>query len=119
MLVAAALLAVIGALVFSGSMPAPILWIYAVASVVTFAAYGVDKSAAVHGRRRISERTLHVLAFLGGWPGALVAQVVFRHKTAKLSFRIVLWMTVALHCAALVWWVTEGHEVVGGGVVRR
>ena len=89
-----------------------IVCIYAVVSLVTFAAYGLDKSAAVHARRRISERTLHVLAFLGGWPGALVAQRVFRHKTRKVSFRILLWITVALHCAALTWWLTLQEPAV-------
>jgi len=29
---------------------------------------------------------------------------VFRHKTQKVSFRIVFWATVALNCSALVWW---------------
>ncbi|MGV8663884.1 DUF1294 domain-containing protein, partial [Pseudomonas aeruginosa] len=34
---------------------------------------------------------------LGGWPGALVAQQVFRHKTRKLSFQLVFWGIVLLH----------------------
>jgi uncharacterized membrane protein YsdA (DUF1294 family) len=43
------------------------------------------------------------MAVIGGWPGALVAQEVFRHKSRKLSFRRVLWTTVALNCGALIW----------------
>ncbi|WP_153605141.1 DUF1294 domain-containing protein, partial [Pseudomonas aeruginosa] len=40
---------------------------------------------------------LHLFELLGGWPGALVAQQVFRHKTRKLSFQLVFWGIVLLH----------------------
>ena len=66
-------------------------------SLVCFVAYGLDKQRAVTGSRRISERTLHLLAFFGGWPGALIGQRHFRHKTQKVSFRIVFWMLLVLH----------------------
>jgi uncharacterized membrane protein YsdA (DUF1294 family) len=66
-------------------------------SLVCFVAYGLDKRRAVNGYRRIPERTLHLLAFLGGWPGALIGQRHFRHKTQKVSFRIVFWMLLVLH----------------------
>ena len=68
-----------------------------VMSFATFLAYGSDKGQAATGRRRIPERTLHLLAFLGGWPGAFLGQRQFRHKTQKVSFRIVFWITVILH----------------------
>ncbi|GAA1507240.1 DUF1294 domain-containing protein [Agromyces terreus] len=71
-------------------------------SVVAFAAYGLDKAAAGRaGRRRTPESTLHLLGLLGGWPGALVAQQLFRHKTRKRSFRRVFWFTVVLNVLAL------------------
>ncbi|MBD3941889.1 DUF1294 domain-containing protein [Microbacterium sp. NEAU-LLC] len=78
------------------------LWIpvlYLVMSVVGFAAYGVDKSAARAGRRRVSEQTLLTVGVLGGWPGALIAQQVFRHKTRKRSFRRMFWLTVLINVA--------------------
>jgi uncharacterized membrane protein YsdA (DUF1294 family) len=68
-----------------------------VMSLVCFLAYGFDKRRAVNGGRRVSERTLHLMAFLGGWPGALMGQRQFRHKTQKLTFRIVFWIVVVLH----------------------
>lgn len=70
-----------------------------VMSVVCFAAYGLDKRRAGNGGRRVPERTLHVLAFLGGWPGAMLGQRQFRHKTKKLSFLVVFWFVVILHVA--------------------
>jgi len=76
-----------------------LLGVYTVMSAVTFVAYWADKSAARHGRGRTSERTLHILALGGGWPGALVAQRVFRHKTRKQPFRGIFWVTVVSNCA--------------------
>lgn len=68
-----------------------------VMSLVCFLAYGLDKRRASNGGRRVSERTLHLLAFLGGWPGAWLGQRQFRHKTQKVTFRLVFWMVVILH----------------------
>ncbi len=67
-------------------------------SLISFMTYGWDKRRAVRGGRRVPERTLHLLAFFGGWPGAWLGQRQFRHKTQKLEFRIVFWMMVLLHC---------------------
>jgi uncharacterized membrane protein YsdA (DUF1294 family) len=70
-----------------------------VMSLISFVAYGLDKRQAIRDGRRVPERTLHVMALLGGWPGALLAQRQFRHKTQKRSFRIVFWFVVLLHFA--------------------
>lgn len=66
-------------------------------SAVTFAAYGWDKRQAKTEGQRIPEKRLHLLAFLGGWPGAIVGQKTFRHKTQKLSFTILTWAAAILH----------------------
>ncbi len=70
-----------------------------VMSIVTFVVYGFDKRRAGNGGRRVPERTLHCLALLGGWPGALLAQRQLRHKTKKSSFLIIFWIVVLLHIA--------------------
>ncbi|WP_347978800.1 DUF1294 domain-containing protein [Microbacterium sp. ProA8] len=75
--------------------------LYGAASLVTFAAYGIDKSAARRGATRISEQTLLLLGLVGGWPGALVAQQLFRHKTRKRSFRRAFWGTVGVNVLVL------------------
>lgn len=78
----------------------PPLWfavVYVGASLVTFFAYYRDKVAAASKGRRTRESNLHLLALFGGWPGALVAQQVLRHKSTKQEFRTVFWATVALN----------------------
>lgn len=84
---------------------APVLLLtpYCLFSVVGFAMYRADKLAAVRGAWRTPEADLHAIALLGGWPGALVARRVFRHKTRKQPFRTIFWGTVIANCVALAW----------------
>lgn len=84
------------------TLPLLAAW-YCVASVVTLVVYGVDKRAAQRGSRRVPEGMLHAMALLGGWPGALVAQRLFHHKTLKTSFQLVFWLTTALNCGGAAW----------------
>jgi uncharacterized membrane protein YsdA (DUF1294 family) len=84
-----------------------VLWIAAAASVVAFVAFARDKAAARLGTRRTPEFVLHFLGALGGWPGALVAQHVFHHKTRKLEFQIVFWLTVVSHVGVVSWLATR------------
>jgi uncharacterized membrane protein YsdA (DUF1294 family) len=51
----------------------------------------------------------------GGWPGALLAQRTLRHKSSKMEFQRVYWITVALNCAALGFLMTEnGSDLLTG-----
>ncbi|MBE9610716.1 DUF1294 domain-containing protein [Chitinilyticum piscinae] len=70
-------------------------------STIAFAAYGLDKARAQSGAWRIAEGTLHGWALLGGWPGAWLAQRVFRHKTRKGSFRCMYLATLLLNLAGI------------------
>lgn len=76
---------------------------YLLLSLLCFAAYAADKAAARRGARRTPESTLHGLALLGGWPGALLAQQYLRHKSVKAEFRQVFWLTVGGNLVALIW----------------
>lgn len=83
----------------------PPVWLaggYLGLSLLTFLAYALDKSAAVRGGWRTPEKTLHLLALAGGWPGALLAQQLLRHKSSKQPFRTVFWATVVLNVGGLV-----------------
>jgi len=94
-------------------IPRTLLSIYLVMSLLCYAAYALDKQAAVAGRRRIAESNLHLLALFGGWPGARIAQHRFRHKTQKVTFRRLFWVTVGLNLAVLAWLMTpEGSSLL-------
>lgn len=83
-------------LVVSLVWQAPYGWflLYLTVSLVTFALYAIDKQQAAIGAMRVPEPRLHLLALVGGWPGALLAQQFLRHKTVKASFRRGFWITV-------------------------
>jgi uncharacterized membrane protein YsdA (DUF1294 family)/cold shock CspA family protein len=97
----------VAGVVLAGRLPVAVLLLYLGASVVAFAVYGLDKSAARDGRGRTAERTLHLFGLAGGWPGALVAQRVFRHKSSKVEFQRVFWVTVVVNCLGFGWLLTE------------
>jgi uncharacterized membrane protein YsdA (DUF1294 family)/cold shock CspA family protein len=84
-----------------GELPALLFWAFSGMSSFVFILYGLDKWAAKREAQRTPENTLQFCALLGGWPGALLAQQVFRHKSRKLSFQIVFWFTVVLNCGVL------------------
>ena len=96
-------LAAVCGLAARGTLPPAVPAVYLAASAAAAIAYRVDKSAAQTGAWRTSERTLHLLALIGGWPGALIAQRIFRHKSQKASFQLAFWTTVALNCGALLY----------------
>jgi uncharacterized membrane protein YsdA (DUF1294 family) len=74
---------------------------YGVLSLASFMAYGADKSAARRGTSRMSEQTLLTMGLAGGWPGALAAQQLFRHKTRKRTFRRAFWTTIVVNLLLL------------------
>jgi len=74
-------------------------------NAVTVLLYGYDKRQAIVGRGRVPEVILHAAALVGGSPGALIAQMLFRHKTKKFKFRLVFVGIIALQClAAFGYW---------------
>lgn len=100
--IAASFLLLLTGLVLFERLPFAVLAIYSIASLIAFLTYAWDKMAAQQHRRRTAESTLHLLGLCGGWPGALIAQHVFRHKTRKRSFIVSFWYTVVINCGTLV-----------------
>jgi uncharacterized membrane protein YsdA (DUF1294 family) len=81
------------------------VWILAAlvgVNVWTYGCFCFDKHCARAGLRRIPERNLLSLAAAGGWPGALLARHVFRHKTRKEPFSTQLQLIAALEAGALI-----------------
>jgi uncharacterized membrane protein YsdA (DUF1294 family)/cold shock CspA family protein len=103
-------LSLLAAITFKGHLPIYILIAYLLLSVLSFAAYAMDKSAARKGEWRTRESTLHLFDLLGGWPGGLLAQTRLRHKSSKGSFQVVFWFSVLANCAGLAWLLSESGK---------
>lgn len=96
----------IGFMVLITELPMLVFYYYIILSMMTFFIYRIDKISAKDGRSRTPENTLHILALFGGWPGALIAQQKLRHKTQKISFLVIYWITVIINCTGLIWLIT-------------
>ena len=79
---------------------------FIVINLLTFLLYGLDKYKAIRREWRIPERALLLMAFLGGAFGALSAMRIFRHKTRKGRFRLM----IPLFC--LLWGYVIVHKVL-------
>ncbi|MFA5946982.1 MAG: DUF1294 domain-containing protein [Patescibacteria group bacterium] len=71
-------------------------------NIGAFLLYGLDKMIAGTGSQRIPERILWLSAFLGGSIGAVTGMYLFRHKTKKTSFQLVLAILVLVQIALVV-----------------
>ena len=114
LILALGFLVMVEGLVMAGRLPLAVIGLYLLASVIAFIAYALDKSAAQHQQWRTRESTLHLLALIGGWPGALAAQRLLRHKSGKPSFQHLFRLTVILNCGALGWSLSTS----GAGLLR-
>ncbi len=76
------------------NLPMLVLAALAALNFVTFSMYWLDKRAARVGAQRTPESSLHLVSMLGGWPAALMAQRLLRHKSVKQPFQTVFWVTV-------------------------
>ncbi|MCU0974729.1 MAG: cold shock and DUF1294 domain-containing protein [Steroidobacteraceae bacterium] len=81
-------------------------------SAFLFLLYVWDKTAAEGRRWRTQEKTLNLLALLGGWPGGWIAQQAARHKTRKASFQAEFWLAVIVNVVVLGWLVYTGGDPV-------
>ena len=70
-------------------------------NLTAFVSYGADKHWAIHNHSRIPEIVLHLLAMAGGSGAALGAQITFRHKTQKRTFRIIFVVIVLIQLMAI------------------
>ena len=75
-----------------------LIWYLSVINFTTWAAYGLDKGRAKSGKWRIPERTLLLLALIGGSLGALAGMILFPHKTRKPKFFINVPVMFVVHC---------------------
>lgn len=100
-------IAAIAAATYVGLVGLVVAALYGGLSALSLLLYGMDKSAARSGGPRTPEATLHIIALAGGWPGAVLAQRMFRHKTIKQPFQRIFWCAVVANCAGLAWLLTS------------
>ncbi|MGH8175050.1 MAG: DUF1294 domain-containing protein [Steroidobacter sp.] len=99
----------VAALAMAGRVPWFVPVAYLIVSFITVFAYAFDKSAAMNRRWRTEESTLHLLSLVGGWPGAWIAQQLFRHKTRKTSFMVGFLFCTTANITVLVWFAVAGE----------
>lgn len=108
----AAFLAVFAIASLRWSLPAWLSGVYGLMSLICFMLHALDKQAAIRGARRIPEKTLLGTALLGGWPGGVLAQQLFRHKTAKPSFQWAFRLGIMLNLGLfLLLWTPLGRAL--------
>jgi len=86
----------------SALLPYPFAMWFMLASVLTFVIYGADKMAARNAWHRVPEATLLIFGLVGGWPGAIFGQQLFRHKTQKQPFKTWFMISVILNVVVLL-----------------
>ena len=80
--------------------------VYGGFSLVALVLFAWDKRAAVREKRRVPEARLHLVELLGGWPGALLAMALLRHKSSKKRYWLVTLAIALLHVGgafAILW----------------
>ncbi|MBO3655407.1 DUF1294 domain-containing protein [Acinetobacter bereziniae] len=90
----------------SGLLNGMILLFVSIINVMTYWFYAQDKEATQINQRRVPENTLHILAFLGGWPAAWLAQQRLRHKTQKQPFRKIYFCTIVFNILLILWLIS-------------
>ena len=78
------------------------LWLL-LSSVILFVTMGADKRRARRAAFRVPEKTLFLLALLGGAPGGLLGMELFRHKTRHWTFVWGFRILTLLQLAGLLW----------------
>ena len=73
-------------------------------NAVGFLIMCIDKLLAKKQARRVPERTLLLIAAIGGSLGSLLGMLVAHHKTRKAKFYILVPLFLVLHAAAAGWY---------------
>ncbi len=83
------------------------LWLMLM-SLVLFIVMGADKGRAKAGSWRVPEKTLFLLALLGGAIGGVIGMRVFRHKTKHWTFAWGFPILALLQLAVCFWLLLRG-----------
>ncbi len=67
-----------------------IIYYFIIINIISFIFYGYDKYCSIKKLWRISEYHLLALGLIGGGIGSLLGMIIFRHKTKKPIFKILV-----------------------------
>ena len=70
---------------------------YIIVNILTFLVWGWDKFRAQAQQWRVTEKSLVFLVIAGGTLGALAGMVLFRHKTRKTFFWLLVGISLVAH----------------------
>lgn len=76
---------------------------FLVLNALTFIVYGIDKWKARHGKWRIPEATLLLLAVAGGSVGAWLGMKAWHHKTKHKKFKFGVPLIFILQVVLLIY----------------
>ncbi len=76
-------------------------------NLVTVIVFGVDKRKAINHKWRIPEKTLFLLAIIGGSIGAIAGMYTFRHKTKHWYFVVGMPLILIIQLAVAFWLITR------------
>jgi len=65
-----------------------IIGYFVIVNIAGFMSMGIDKAKAIHNKWRIPEKTLFIIAMIGGSIGSIMGMQMFRHKTKHNKFTI-------------------------------
>lgn len=92
----------------AGRLAVPVLLALPLYNLFVFFLYWHNRHARSRGATHIPEDALHVLAALGGWPGAWLAQRLLRYQPATAWFHRAFWIAVGVNVAWLAGWLLLG-----------
>ncbi|MBE6783899.1 MAG: DUF1294 domain-containing protein [Ruminococcaceae bacterium] len=66
-------------------------------NIITFIVFGADKLKAVKNKWRVPESVLLGLSLAGGSVGGIFGMYIFRHKTRKIAFKLLIPLFCIVH----------------------
>lgn len=108
------LILIVIALLF-GTLPYILPILYLEASLFTYWLYRADKQAAIARQgKRLPEQSLQLFSFIGGWPGAYIAQKKLSHKNSKWLFQREFALIILGNSVLVIWLLSNhGQEFIG------
>jgi len=79
-----------------------IIYFLIIINIIVFGLMGLDKRRAIKNKTRIKEQTFCILSMFGGFVGLILGMMVFKHKTNKLSFYLIVLVSFIVWIAILI-----------------